>query len=209
MHHGFSTGATPRLRIAERAPAKRLRTTYGITRAARELAAAKGYDEFTLDELAERAGVSRRTLFNYFDGKLEATLGGGPRLTQQDVDTFLAGGPTGEFIDDVAALALGVLRASAEHRLQRDDWEIARRCFERNPKLMIGAQRQFEGFTEGIVELLAERSGQPADAPEHELLVAVLAVTFEISMRRFSSGDPREVADIFLDNLQTVRRLFS
>lgn len=209
MHHLSSTDSAPRLRIAEPMSGKRGRTRYNITRAARELAAAKGYDEFTLEELAERAGVSRRTLFNYFDGKLTATLGGGPQLAQSDVDTFLAGGPTGEFIDDVAALALGVLRATSELPLQRDDWVIARRCFEVNPKLMIAAQQQFEGFGEGIIELLAKRSGIPADDPRHRLLIAVLGSTFHVALLQFSSGeDKREIPDIFLDNLQTIRQLF-
>lgn len=188
--------------------AKRVRTSREITRAARELAAEKGYDEFTLDELAERAGVSRRTLFNYYDGKLEATLGGGPQLTQDDIDTFLAGGPTGEFVDDVAALALGVLRASGGAPMGRDDWSITQRCLEANPKLIIGAQRQFEGFGEGILELLAQRSGRPA--VEHQLLLGVLGMTFKISIDQFScGGDDREVPDIFRDNLLTVRRLLS
>jgi Transcriptional regulator len=208
MLHTSSTNSASRLRIAVPMSAKRARTTYAITRAARELAADKGYDEFTLDELAERAGVSRRTLFNYFDGKLEATLGGGPQLTQDDIDTFLAGGPTGEFVDDVAALVLGVLRASTEVPLERDDWLIGQRCFTANPKLIIAAQQDFEGFAEALIELLARRSGRPAADPEHHVLLGVLAVTFKISLHQFSSGDVREIADIFLDNLKTVRRIF-
>lgn len=205
-----STDLTPRLRIAAPLSPKRARTTYAITRAARELAAAKGYDEFTLDELAERAGVSRRTLFNHFDGKLEATLGGGPQLTQDDIDTFLAGGPTGEFVDDVAALALGVLRATAEVPMLREDWVLAQRCFKANPKLIVAAEQHFDGFVVGILELLARRSGRSAAAAEaeHHLLLGVLAVTFKISLHQFSSGDDkREIADIFLDNLQVVRRI--
>ncbi|HWC23151.1 MAG TPA: helix-turn-helix domain-containing protein [Flexivirga sp.] len=210
MFHSPSTNSAPRLRIAVPMSAKRARTTYAITRAARELAADKGYDEFTLDELAERAGVSRRTLFNYFDGKLEATLGGGPQLTQDDIDTFLAGGPTGEFVDDVAALALGVLRASTDIPLQPDDWVVARRCFEANPKLIFAAQQNFEGFAEGILELLARRSGRPADDPENHLLLSVLAGIFKISLHQFSTGQvKREIPDIFRDNLQTVRRLLA
>lgn len=210
MESALPKTSAPRLRIAEPMSAKRARTTYAITRAARELAADKGYDEFTLDELAERAGVSRRTLFNYFDGKLEATLGGGPQLTQHDIDTFLAGGPTGEFVDDVAALALGVLRASAEMSVDRgrDDWLLARRCFEANPKLIFAAQANFEGFGEGVIELLARRSGRPADDPEHHLLLGVLAAIFKISLHHFCAGDnKREITDIFLENLQLVRRL--
>ena len=39
------------------------------------LADDRGFDGFTMDELAAAAAVSRRTLFNHVSGKLEAVLG--------------------------------------------------------------------------------------------------------------------------------------
>jgi AcrR family transcriptional regulator len=47
-----------------------------IASSAFELFAARGYDETTLDEVAAAAGVSRRTLFNYFRSKEELALSG-------------------------------------------------------------------------------------------------------------------------------------
>lgn len=47
-----------------------------LARTAIELFAAKGYDNTTLDEVAAAAGVSRRTLFNYFRNKEDLALGG-------------------------------------------------------------------------------------------------------------------------------------
>jgi len=204
-----STPTPPRLRIAEPMPLKRRQTAHRITSAAQQLAVEKGYDEFTLDELAERAGVSRRTLFNYFDGKLEATIGGGPQLRQSDIDTFLAGGPTGEFIDDVAALVLGILRASPELERSRTEWRTLRRCFETNPKLMIAAHEAFAGFVEGVQELLEQRSGIPAGDPEPRLLVALFGAVFDVSMTEFTaSDDDRDLAAVFLENLAIARRIF-
>lgn len=210
MRKSSPTPAAPRLRIAAPMPLKRLQTARRITSAAQQLAVEKGYDDFTLDELAERAGVSRRTLFNYFDGKLEATIGGGPQLRQADVDTFLAGGPTGEFIDDVATLVLGILRASAEVEMTREDWRTMRRCFEINPKLMIAAHESFAGFVEGVQELLEKRSGIPARDPRSRLLVALFGAVFDVSMTEFSTGDDdRDLAAVFLDNFAIARRIFN
>ena len=45
-----------------------------LARTAIELFAAKGYDNTTLDEVAAAAGVSRRTLFNYFRSKEDLAL---------------------------------------------------------------------------------------------------------------------------------------
>jgi AcrR family transcriptional regulator len=47
-----------------------------LARTAIELFAAKGFDDTTLDEVAAAAGVSRRTLFNYFRNKEDLALSG-------------------------------------------------------------------------------------------------------------------------------------
>lgn len=47
-----------------------------LARTAVELFVAKGYDDTTLDEVAAAAGVSRRTLFNYFRSKEDLALSG-------------------------------------------------------------------------------------------------------------------------------------
>ena len=47
-----------------------------LARTAVELFAAKGYDDTTLDDVAAAAGVSRRTLFNYFRNKEDLALSG-------------------------------------------------------------------------------------------------------------------------------------
>jgi AcrR family transcriptional regulator len=48
---------------------KKRQTRDALTRAALELFAERGYDETTLAEIAEAAGVSTRTIFAYFPGK--------------------------------------------------------------------------------------------------------------------------------------------
>lgn len=47
-----------------------------LARTALELFATQGYDETTVEEVATAAGVSRRTLFNYFDSKEDLALSG-------------------------------------------------------------------------------------------------------------------------------------
>ena len=79
---------------------KRLRTERRISRCAQQLTEERGLDGFTLDDLAARAEVSRRTLFNYFPSKLDAVLGPVPAVSDAARTAFLAGGPTGRLIDD-------------------------------------------------------------------------------------------------------------
>src|SRR6478735_6808726 len=50
-------------------------TRQALTTHARELTAERGLHGFTIDELCEHVGVSRRTFFNYFDAKEHAVIG--------------------------------------------------------------------------------------------------------------------------------------
>jgi AcrR family transcriptional regulator len=54
---------------------KRAATRVAITDAARSLTAAHGVNGFTIEQLCEDVGISRRTFFNYFPGKEDAILG--------------------------------------------------------------------------------------------------------------------------------------
>ena len=59
---------------------KRALTARRIVLCAQELTLEHGLDGFTMDDLAQRAEVSRRTLFNYFPSKDDAVLGGPPSV---------------------------------------------------------------------------------------------------------------------------------
>ena len=54
--------------------------------------------------LAEAAGVSRRTLFNYFPGKLDAVLGDSPELSDQVLARFRARGAGSNLVNDLREL---------------------------------------------------------------------------------------------------------
>lgn len=60
----------PTLREQTRAVVRSL-----LAQTALELFASKGFDNTTIDEIAAAAGVSRRTLFNYFPSKEDLALG--------------------------------------------------------------------------------------------------------------------------------------
>ena len=61
----------------------------------------------TVDAIAERAGVSPRTVFNYFPTKEEAVLGVCPaRLSEEDAAAFLAGTAPFEGPGEIPALCV-------------------------------------------------------------------------------------------------------
>src|SRR6187455_2160947 len=102
---------------------KKVATAHRITRAAQQLAGQHGLDGFTMEELAEAADVSRRTLFNYFASKTDAVLGPEPEVPEADVEAFRSGGPHGNLIDDLAELARSAL---AVKQVDRETIEAVR-----------------------------------------------------------------------------------
>jgi AcrR family transcriptional regulator len=72
-----------------------------IMRAALELFADEGYEATTVDQIAERSGVSRRTLFYYFPSKADI-LFAVPRETLDWLTTTVASQPL--VMDDLAAI---------------------------------------------------------------------------------------------------------
>ena len=52
-------------------PPHKRRRYRAIRQAAAELVRERGYEAMTYDAVAERAGVSRRTVFNYFPTKFD------------------------------------------------------------------------------------------------------------------------------------------
>ncbi|NIK58426.1 TetR/AcrR family transcriptional regulator [Kribbella shirazensis] len=94
-----------------------------LARTAIDLFAAKGYDGTTLDEVAAAAGVSRRTLFNYFRNKEDLALSG---LSEQ-----------GELI--AARLA--------ERPADEDPWTSLRAAFQVLEEIETTAERRLELIT--------------------------------------------------------------
>ena len=126
---------------------KRWETSQRITRCAKVLTDEHGLDGFTMEDLADAAEVSRRTLFNYFPSKLDAVLGEHPEISPSVLATFHAGGPHGDLVDDLAVLARATL---AGKQADRDSIELTRRVMTANPRLLAAAHERFEGDHPGV-----------------------------------------------------------
>lgn len=86
---------------------KRLATRDAIEDAATKLVDGRGFNDVTVEEICEAAGISRRTFFNYFDSKDAAVLGGPSKEFTEDVRQRFLTEPT----DNVLTLALHVVEA--------------------------------------------------------------------------------------------------
>lgn len=103
---------------------------------ARRATIAHGLHGFTIEQLCDTVGVSRRTFFNHFASKDDAVLGIEINADVQAIDAYAAGGVVPadlEPLDSIVALAIDQL-----HRvgIDRADEVLVRGVFEREPALV-------------------------------------------------------------------------
>jgi AcrR family transcriptional regulator len=186
---------------------KRWQTSHRITVCAQQLSDAHGIDGFTMDELAESADVSRRTLFNYFPSKTDAVLGEAPDISEADLAVFTAGGPHGNLVDDVAELARIAL---AVKQPDRQSVELGRRVLQSNPRLLAAARERFESITEEFAALVIEREGATFEANRARLLLRMILALFDASLTELLTDEAdRTLVEIFEDELVSARSLFA
>ncbi|WP_116115530.1 TetR family transcriptional regulator [Austwickia chelonae] len=184
---------------------KKRETRLRLHHAALELAARDGLNAVTAGAIAEHAGVSPRTFFNYFPTKDAAIIGTDPELPQQLAAAFeerpAEEDPRNSLRHILTAHLVSVAAAPAL-RHQRN------RLMATHPELagtLGGISRQVQ---EALAEAVARRSGgDPAHDPYPQLTVAVAlaAVSTALARRRARTNGPDDMQadlDIVFDLLE-------
>lgn len=147
---------------------KKLETQRALAAAAQDLARRHGADAVTVEQIAERAGVSPRTFFNYFAGKEAAMVGVEP-ATLATLQAELTARPAAETpLECLRAVVLGGedLAEAAARWLQRT--ELVRH----NPSLLPAQLAGMAAAEQALIHALAARLGvEPGDDPSVTVLV--------------------------------------
>lgn len=111
---------------------KRTDTYQAIHDAAAELVLARGLHHVTVEQIAEHAGVSPRTFFNYFPTKEDAVIGvRTPELSEEHLDSFRDTAER-DLLARVVELLADAMRSSF---LPADDPTRRRRLMAAHPEL--------------------------------------------------------------------------
>lgn len=141
---------------------KRLETQARIEDAAVFLVLRDGLDETTVDAISDRADVSARTFFNYFDSKDSAILGVAIVRGDEDLVSDHLGGD--DLVESVVRLVMDAMALQSRTTSHDDRLEVIRR----HPQVLAGRMSQ-----------LTERAGRLTAAIE-QLMTATPA---------FAAGD--------------------
>ena len=194
---------------------KRAATRAAITAVARSLTAERGLNGYTVEEVCERADISRRTFFNYFPTKEDAILGHIDDDIPADVlEEFVAGGkasPPGEIsptlFQDLVRLSL---RLSEHMAASEEETRQLIGVVKKEPQLIlriIGVTEQREAQFARDVAL---REGVAADHPVVQMAVVLLGtIARKSSMAYFSEGNTRPYAELLMENISAASQLFS
>jgi len=192
--------------VTQSAIARKLSTRRRINVAAQELAIEHGYDGFTLDDLADAVGVSRRTLFNHVAGKEEAVLGVRPEFDPEVVERFRSGGPTGDLVEDLLLVLIDVLDRDDPDRA---DAQRFHRLFERNPALLPRVLKELEQICAEAVAMASDRPGE-TDPQRTRVVVTLLVALVAHAMNEFvAADDDSTLVDHLRRAVATARDLFA
>jgi AcrR family transcriptional regulator len=170
-----------------------------LAESALDLYLERGFDQTTVADIAERAGVTERTFFRYFADKREVLFQGTERLEQLVVETIDAAPEASAFEMAVA----GVL-ATTTYLDDRDFSQRRAAAVEANASLRERELLKLASLRDGMAVALRRRGVD-------ELTAAVAAdaagSVFQQGFTRWIRGDASDFAAALQHALAAVRRL--
>jgi AcrR family transcriptional regulator len=173
-----------------------------LLKAAIELFDEQGYESTTVAEIAERAGLTKRTFFRYFSDKREVLFGG----TQELEDRWLGGmasAPTDAEPLDVVRAGFGPL---GEMFADRHEFaQLRSRIVNANPELQERELIKLHRLT-GLIEadLVQRGVAEHAAMLAAETGVSVFHVAFARWVRQSDPASFSSMLDESLDELRSV-----
>jgi AcrR family transcriptional regulator len=147
-----------------------------LAQAALDLFAEQGFDNTTVAEIAERAGLTERTFFRHFNDKREVLFGGAGALQDLFVSGVL-GAPEGAAPIDAV---LAALESGASLLQQRRDFALHRfKVIEANVELQERELIKLASLAAAVTAALHERGvAEPTASLTAEAGIAIFRVAF-------------------------------
>lgn len=170
---------------------KKTETRQMISNVATQLFVERGFENVSVDEIARVAGVSRKTVFNYFPRKEDLVFDREEELRALVATALGARGnraPVGVFQDLMRALA------ENQHPLFRMSEQPVQfwRTVKESPGLTTWARALQVVLANDLAEMFCDAVERPRDDPEARLaaamLIDTLVVAYGAALRAFREG---------------------
>jgi AcrR family transcriptional regulator len=173
-----------------------------LEEAALELYAQRGYDQVTVAEIAERAGLTERTFYRHFADKREVLFAGGLALEE-----LLAAAVAGTPAEASAYAAVEAAMVQVAEVLRGRSAVAPRRqaIIEAHPELRERELGKMASWSVVLAEALRARGVEPQVAQVvAQAGVAVFRVAFEAWVRGGASQDPTAVVREAFEQLRAA-----
>lgn len=186
---------------------QRLETLRDLHLAASELAEEGGPAATTVDAIADRAGVSRRTFFNYFASKEDAILGlVPPRIPDEVLENPLGEAADSDDLQRAVHLLVATARAS---RMTVGGYARRRELVGRFPELNHRLKRQAQEIQDLVLEELTGQDSRLGEHVEGPLDRTRALVLMAAAIIRFAyESDPRTLEEESLSSFDTSISVF-
>jgi AcrR family transcriptional regulator len=173
-----------------------------LAQAALELYSERGFEQTTVAEIAERAGLTERTFFRHFADKREVLFAGAGELQELFVSA-VAGAP--DSAAPIDAAAAGVEAAATVLREGRDHSGRRQAVIAANPELRERELIKLASIASATADALRRRGvGEPAASLTAEIAIAVFRIAFEQWVDEANELDLQQLIRASLDELKAV-----
>ncbi|MFF4754063.1 TetR/AcrR family transcriptional regulator [Streptomyces sp. NPDC002514] len=177
---------------------KKRRTRDALLHVALDLFTAQGYEQTTVDEIADAVEVSQRTFFRYFPGKEEAAFAVQAMAEAHFIQAVRERPPHEPPLEALRQAMLegwDTVHEAIGFVVPVETYLRMFRVIESTPVLLAAHLRRSVETEDTLARLLAEREGVDVDTdPRPRLLVAVFGAVMRLTGRVWSMGDDFSVA---------------
>jgi AcrR family transcriptional regulator len=175
-----------------------------LTKAAFELYGERGYEQTTVAEIAERAGLTERTFFRHFADKREVLFAGSAALRELMVSTVVQ---APESLAPIDAAAAGLEAAGA---LIQEGGELPQKrqaIIDASPELQERELIKLATLASALTDALRLRGVEdPAASLAAEAGIAVFKIAFE---RWIDGTDPPELPRVIRESFEQLKTVAS
>jgi AcrR family transcriptional regulator len=180
-------------------------TASRLTSVSRRWTAERGLSGFTIEQLCDEVGISRRTFFNYFPSKDEAVLGvDESEEVERLAATFLARGSRGwpAVVDDLVDLAGDI---SEQLGVTVDEHTEFIGALEREPRLLARALGMNREREQQLAELVAEREGVATSDVRVRATITLFATVMRSSVESLLEAGSADLRSALTTSLAVLR----
>jgi len=171
-----------------------------LAQAAMELYGERGFDQTTVAEIAERAGLTERTFFRHFSDKREVLFFGAQALQDLLVNTVVDAPASAAPIDAVTL----ALEAAGNLFNERRAFSVQRQhIIDGSAELQERELIKLSSLAAALASALRRRGVAESTAGlTGEVAIAIFKISFE---RCVSSAEPRDLTQLMRDSLEQLR----